>query len=260
MGKRKPLSKKIRFEVFKRDKFTCQYCGRSAPDVVLEVDHIKPVAEGGDNDIINLVTSCFDCNRGKGKRKLSDDSVVKKQHSQLKELQERKEQLDMMFEWKMGLKDIHEDSAEKIAEVFEKYTGFAVAENGMSDIKKWISEFSLSEILDAIDTAVSHYFRGTEETQSDANLAFSKISGICYLSRIRNSNRNDKRYYYVNYIAKAFRNKGWDCSKETIRSMVFEIVESKYDFETLKDYLLTNTNQREFWAEIYENYGKRYYV
>ena len=47
MGKRKPISKKLRFEIFKRDKFTCQYCGKMAPDVVLEVDHIKPVCKGG---------------------------------------------------------------------------------------------------------------------------------------------------------------------------------------------------------------------
>ena len=46
-AKRKALSQKIRFEVFKRDSFTCQYCGRKAPDVVLQVDHIVPVAKGG---------------------------------------------------------------------------------------------------------------------------------------------------------------------------------------------------------------------
>lgn len=78
MANRKPLSKKMRFEVFKRDKFTCQYCGRMSPDVILEVYHIKPVAEGGTNDLINLVTSCRDCNRGKGKRKISDNSAVKR--------------------------------------------------------------------------------------------------------------------------------------------------------------------------------------
>ena len=82
MAERKTLSKKIRFEVFKRDKFTCQYCGRMAPDVVLEVDHIKPISKGGTNDILNLVTSCKDCNRGKSNIKLSDDSVVKKQQMQ----------------------------------------------------------------------------------------------------------------------------------------------------------------------------------
>ena len=68
MTRRKAIPKKVRFEVFKRDKFTCTYCGRKAPDVVLEVDHIIPVAEGGKNDIMNLTTSCRDCNRGKGKR------------------------------------------------------------------------------------------------------------------------------------------------------------------------------------------------
>ena len=40
---RKAISKKLRFEVFKRDSFTCQYCGKSAPDVILHVDHILPV-------------------------------------------------------------------------------------------------------------------------------------------------------------------------------------------------------------------------
>jgi 5-methylcytosine-specific restriction endonuclease McrA len=60
MAKRKSMSKKLRFEVFKRDSFACQYCGNKAPDVVLEVDHINPVSKGGDNSILNLITSCFD--------------------------------------------------------------------------------------------------------------------------------------------------------------------------------------------------------
>lgn len=68
MTKRQPISKALRFEVFKRDKFTCQYCGRSAPDVNLQIDHIHPVAKGGDNDILNLITSCADCNSGKRDR------------------------------------------------------------------------------------------------------------------------------------------------------------------------------------------------
>ncbi|MCK4795228.1 MAG: HNH endonuclease [Desulfobacteraceae bacterium] len=49
--KRKAISKKLRFEVFKRDSFTCQYCGRKSPDVLLEIDHIKPVSKEGKNDI-----------------------------------------------------------------------------------------------------------------------------------------------------------------------------------------------------------------
>lgn len=54
-----------RWVVLERDNFTCRYCGRSAPDVVLEVDHVESLALGGADVIENLVTACFDCNRGK---------------------------------------------------------------------------------------------------------------------------------------------------------------------------------------------------
>ena len=60
------MSAKLRFSVLRRDGFTCQYCGKSAPNVLLEVDHIKPRSAGGGNEDTNLVTSCRDCNRGKG--------------------------------------------------------------------------------------------------------------------------------------------------------------------------------------------------
>lgn len=61
----KPVSARTRFEIFKRDDFTCRYCGRRTPEVVLEVDHVIPRCEGGSNDPLNLVTSCWECNRGK---------------------------------------------------------------------------------------------------------------------------------------------------------------------------------------------------
>jgi hypothetical protein len=66
------ISPKTRFEVFKRDNFTCRYCGRKTPQVVLEVDHIIPVSKGGTDDMDNLVTSCWECNRGKGAALLTD--------------------------------------------------------------------------------------------------------------------------------------------------------------------------------------------
>ncbi|MFX5785200.1 HNH endonuclease, partial [Acinetobacter baumannii] len=48
MATRKNISTKTRFEVFKRDSFKCQYCGRCAPEVILHVDHIHPVSKGGE--------------------------------------------------------------------------------------------------------------------------------------------------------------------------------------------------------------------
>jgi 5-methylcytosine-specific restriction endonuclease McrA len=96
MAKRAAISRKLRFEVFKRDSFTCQYCGRKAPDILLQLDHIEPVAKGG---LLNLITSCKDCNLGKSDRQLSDTTIIDKRRQQLEELQERKEQIEMMFQW-----------------------------------------------------------------------------------------------------------------------------------------------------------------
>jgi CRISPR/Cas system Type II protein with McrA/HNH and RuvC-like nuclease domain len=58
----------LRYEVLERDKFTCQYCGASAPSVILEIDHVVPVVHGGADVAENLVTTCSACNKGKGDR------------------------------------------------------------------------------------------------------------------------------------------------------------------------------------------------
>lgn len=57
---------KLRFSVLQRDSFTCQYCGRKSPDVILEIDHIIPKSKGGKNKKENYQTACKDCNIGKG--------------------------------------------------------------------------------------------------------------------------------------------------------------------------------------------------
>lgn len=69
------LSKRLRYEILRRDQFTCRYCGQSAPDVKLHVDHLIPVTLGGSDDPTNLVTACVDCNLGKSSAS-ADDHVV----------------------------------------------------------------------------------------------------------------------------------------------------------------------------------------
>ncbi len=59
------VTKRTRFEILRRDNHTCQYCGAKAPDVTLHIDHVMPVALGGDDKPGNLVTACKDCNSGK---------------------------------------------------------------------------------------------------------------------------------------------------------------------------------------------------
>lgn len=59
------ITKRLRYEILRRDNHTCRYCGASAPDVKLTIDHVLPVALGGQDDATNLVTACKDCNAGK---------------------------------------------------------------------------------------------------------------------------------------------------------------------------------------------------
>jgi hypothetical protein len=59
------ISKALRFQVLTRDGHTCQSCGRTAPEVKLEVDHVVPEALGGRTVAENLQALCVDCNGGK---------------------------------------------------------------------------------------------------------------------------------------------------------------------------------------------------
>jgi len=65
VDKRTPIPRRLRFEILRRDGYTCRYCGASAPDMPLTVDHVIPVALGGADEPANLVTACKDCNAGK---------------------------------------------------------------------------------------------------------------------------------------------------------------------------------------------------
>ena len=185
MGERKGLSKKTRFEVFKRDKFTCQYCGRMSPDVILEVDHIKPVAEGGTNEMINLITACRDCNRGKGKVKLSDDAELKKQQEQLAELAEKREQLQMMMEWRTELAELQQEEVDAIADYWENANGlFSLTDQGRATAMHYLKQFTLPEILDAIDISLAqYYFKGSGPDNKRIENAWNKVGGICYNRR-----------------------------------------------------------------------------
>lgn len=64
---KRAIPPKVRAAVLRGDDFACRWCGRGRVDGVrLHVDHIIPIAKGGDNSAQNLQTLCEDCNLGKG--------------------------------------------------------------------------------------------------------------------------------------------------------------------------------------------------
>ncbi|CAB4165011.1 HNHc domain containing protein [uncultured Caudovirales phage] len=171
MAKRKAISQKVRFEVFKRDKFTCQYCGQKAPDVILHCDHIRPVAGGGKNDILNLITACLGCNQGKGAKVLSDGSSVERQREQIATLEERRQQIAMMLEWRDSLAQqnvaLLDACAARWSQIIKNY---GLSEIGRAQMAGMIKKRGFSAVLDAID-AVGARFPNASVEKPDALLA-----------------------------------------------------------------------------------------
>jgi 5-methylcytosine-specific restriction endonuclease McrA len=69
----RPVLKLSRREVFRRDNFTCQYCGKRTLD--LTIDHILPRHMNGPHSWLNVVTACASCNHRKGGRTLDEANM-----------------------------------------------------------------------------------------------------------------------------------------------------------------------------------------
>lgn len=168
--KRKAISKKTRFDIFKRDDFTCQYCGQKPPAVVLEVDHVMPVSKGGDNEKENLVTSCFDCNRGKGAGVI-DGSYINAS-DRLEEMREREEQLKAYERALKAKRRRIEKSINKVSDIFsDNFKGWSLTDMPRRSIKKFLEYLPESEVEEAMHIACDRKVR---------DAVFKYFCGVCW--------------------------------------------------------------------------------
>lgn len=228
---RKSISKKTRFEVFKRDSFCCQYCGQSAPDVVLEVDHIEAVSKGGSNDMMNFITSCKSCNSGKSDRRISDDSAVKKQKLQLDELNSRREQIEMMLRWRDGLRSIESEQLESASMRWSEHAiGYRLNEKGLKEARTLIKKHGLALMLEAMDESADSYIVYEDDGNASAEsvqLAWSKVGGFLRMKSIPEEHR---RLYYIKGI---MRNRFFYVPHDVIKRMT-KLVESGVPIEDIE--------------------------
>lgn len=169
---RKPIPKGVRFEIFKRDLFTCQYCGAHPPGVLLHIDHIVAVAQGGTNDQDNLVTACQACNIGKGAKDLKQVPDSLKEQAMV--AAEKEAQL-------LGYQQILEAKRQRIEE--EKWRVAEILEPGCSEngtrrdwlsaISRFIERLGVHEVMDSADIAVSRFPYSKYK-------AFRYFCGVCW--------------------------------------------------------------------------------
>lgn len=175
------ISKKLRFEVFKRDGFKCQYCGKTPPAVVLEADHVDPKSKGGSDDINNLITACFDCNRGKSNRKLSQ---IPSTLIDNKEAMEEKE--EQYRAYKRVLKKIEKRKNAEIKQVHDIYQKY-FPEYYLKDrflkgsLSTFLSMLTVYDVCNAMEIACGKFSYGR---YNEEDKAIKYFCGICW-SRIR---------------------------------------------------------------------------
>ena len=169
---RKALSKKVRFEVFKRDGFTCAYCGATPPKVILQVDHIVPVAAGGNNKIDNLVTSCQPCNIGKGKNSLS--SIPESLKEKAARIREQEEQLQGYYEIMQARDERIDRELWKIAEIIEPGSSESgIRRDWARSIRYFLENLGLFPVRNAAEIARDKFPWGGKKT-------FLYFCGICH--------------------------------------------------------------------------------
>lgn len=172
MVKRKQLSKKIRFEIFKRDDFTCQYCGQTPPMAILEVDHIRPVSKNGNNDKNNLITSCFDCNRGKSNVLLTKITPTIKEN--LDKLNEKHDQLIEYERLQKRIRTKQLKDCQKVSDLYSiKFTKYVLTDNFMGvSVKMFIEKIGLYEVMNSMTI--------TNSKINDPDKAIKYFCGICW--------------------------------------------------------------------------------
>jgi hypothetical protein len=179
---RTTLSKRIRFEVFKRDGFTCQYCGRRPPDVTLHCDHVDPVVNGGENDMVNLVTSCSDCNLGKGPRLLGDVRPSPDAHmAWLQQQQEIAEVREYQLA-KQAEAELYAGVLETLREVWETETGATWFPE--RTIRQWLIKYGPDDVEKSITTMAGKLVWAGESPEPNAM--------IRYMAGILRNKRNTK--------------------------------------------------------------------
>lgn len=175
------IKSSVRFQVFKRDGFTCVYCGRKVPEVILEVDHIVAQSCGGQDGIGNLATSCRDCNVGKSNRPLQEVPAPLGAM-----FDERKEQMNQMESYQAFLKEESERIGEWLAESIRHWEGqetennYPVIQKFRSGLKLFVRLLPLQEVKESIDLAFERFpqsYNAYRRGKFFCGICWNKIKG-----------------------------------------------------------------------------------
>ena len=149
------------------------YCGATPPQAVLHVDHINPVANGGKNDIDNLISSCSECNFGKGSALLT--SVPQDLQSKALFLLEAEKQI-RGYQDAVDAKILRiERDCRRVVELYELFhTGYTLSKTAIISVNYFIDKLGLDETMAAM--SLSCHKKPTLKNSTDC---YGYFCGIC---------------------------------------------------------------------------------
>jgi len=170
------ISKGLRYAILERDRYTCQYCGRMAPEVKLTIDHVVPISAGGDNEHTNLVAACVDCNFGKGaKLSLREVSNVELE-AQLLAVQERCRLLRATAKAEKAMRKLHDEKGWEMARhwiaAFRRKPGpgenWTIDSRFLASLGNVLEWLPSAEVLRLIDLCANKWATAKISTEKDA--------------------------------------------------------------------------------------------
>jgi hypothetical protein len=124
----------------------------------------------------------------------------------MEELQERRDQLEMMMMWRKGLRALNDETVARLCAYWDDLTpGWRVTDNAKLTMKKWLRSFSIEELTQSMDISAIQYLQRNKTgkcTKESVELAFNKIPGICRIEQISKEQPEIKELYYIRGIVR----------------------------------------------------------
>lgn len=150
------ISKRLRFEILRRDEFRCTYCGATPREAELEVDHVIPEALGGQTTVENLTTACAECNSGKTSTS-PDAAIVDALNLAVAAEQAARVRIEAIMQTNIDAINDYEDEVQSVWDSYVPQFRRAAVRWSISQISDWhanrvpidLVEFGLRVALDA---------------------------------------------------------------------------------------------------------------
>lgn len=164
------ITKRLRFEVLRRDDHACRYCGQRAPDVELTIDHVTPTALGGTDDPSNLVAACRECNSGKTSVAPDASLVADVREDALRHAELLRQAYDVLVE-RLSERDAY-------LEDFEDAYTYKMPDDWRNSVGRWFEMgVPVELVVDAAERACAKVktFRGTDRFAYMCGIVWNQV-------------------------------------------------------------------------------------